>query len=45
MGTPAFAARSLQKLIDDGHDIPLVVTQPDRKKGREGGRAGTARPG
>ena len=22
MGTPAFAARSLQKLIDDGYDIP-----------------------
>lgn len=34
MGTPAFAARSLQKLIDDGYDIPLVVTQPDRKGNR-----------
>jgi methionyl-tRNA formyltransferase len=34
MGTPAFAARSLQKLIDEGHEIPLVVTQPDRKGNR-----------
>ncbi len=34
MGTPAFAARSLQKLIDEGYDIPLVVTQPDKKGNR-----------
>ena len=34
MGTPAFAARSLRKLIDEGYDIPLVVTQPDRKGNR-----------
>ena len=34
MGTPAFAACSLQKLIDDGYEIPLVVTQPDRKGNR-----------
>ena len=34
MGTPAFAARSLPKLIDEGYDIPLVVTQPDRKGNR-----------
>ena len=34
MGTPAFAARSLQKLIDEGYKIPLVVTQPDRKGNR-----------
>ncbi len=34
MGTPGFAARSLQKLIDEGHVIPLVVTQPDRKGNR-----------
>ena len=34
MGTPAFAAKSLQKLIDAGCDIPLVVTQPDRKGNR-----------
>lgn len=34
MGTPAFAARSFQKLIDEGYEIPLVVTQPDRKGNR-----------
>ena len=34
MGTPAFAAKSLQKLIDEGYEIPLVVTQPDRKGNR-----------
>ena len=34
MGTPAFAASSLQKLIDEGYDIPLVVTQPDRRGNR-----------
>ena len=34
MGTPGFAARSLQKLIDAGYEIPLVVTQPDRRGNR-----------
>ena len=34
MGTPEFAARSLEALIDAGYDIPLVVTQPDRKGNR-----------
>ena len=34
MGTPAFAARSLQKLMDEGYEIPLVVTQPDRRGNR-----------
>lgn len=34
MGTPAFAACSLQMLIDKGYEIPLVVTQPDRKGNR-----------
>lgn len=34
MGTPAFAAGSLQKLIDEGFEIPLVVTQPDRRGNR-----------
>ena len=34
MGTPAFAAKSLQKLIDEGYEIQLVVTQPDRKGNR-----------
>src|SRR5262245_63097180 len=33
-GTPQFAVPSLQKLHDAGFKIPLVVTQPDRPKGR-----------
>lgn len=34
MGTPEFAACSLKALIDAGYEIPLVVTQPDRKGNR-----------
>ena len=34
MGTPDFAAASLRKLIDEGYEIPLVVTQPDRRGNR-----------
>src|SRR6476619_5358106 len=34
MGTPAAAARSLERLIDDGHEIAAVYTQPDRPSGR-----------
>ena len=34
MGTPEFAACSLKKLIDEGYEIPLVITQPDRKGNR-----------
>jgi methionyl-tRNA formyltransferase len=33
-GTPAFAARALEALAAAGHDIPLVLTQPDRPAGR-----------
>jgi methionyl-tRNA formyltransferase len=33
-GTPAFAVPTLEKLSAAGHKIPLVVTQPDRPKGR-----------
>ena len=33
-GTPAFAVPTLQKLADAGFRIPLVVTQPDRPRGR-----------
>jgi len=33
-GTPAFAARSLQALLDSGHDVLTVYTQPDRPAGR-----------
>ncbi len=33
-GTPEFAAAALQSLIEAGHHIPLVLTQPDRPAGR-----------
>jgi methionyl-tRNA formyltransferase len=34
MGTPDFAVPALQTLIQIGYEVPLVVTQPDRPKGR-----------
>lgn len=34
MGTPDFAVPCLEKLVQDGHQILAVVTQPDRPKGR-----------
>jgi methionyl-tRNA formyltransferase len=33
-GTPEFAARALDTLIRAGHDVALVLTQPDRPAGR-----------
>lgn len=33
-GTPPFAARALQSLSAAGHEIALVLTQPDRPAGR-----------
>lgn len=33
-GTPKFAAVALQALLDHGHDVTLVLTQPDRPAGR-----------
>lgn len=36
MGTPDFAVPCLQKLIDCGHEISGVFTQPDKPKGRHG---------
>ncbi|NBR27704.1 MAG: methionyl-tRNA formyltransferase, partial [Betaproteobacteria bacterium] len=33
-GTPEFAAVALAALLDAGHDIALVLTQPDRPAGR-----------
>jgi methionyl-tRNA formyltransferase len=33
-GTPAFAVPTLQKLAEAGHSVRLVVTQPDRPRGR-----------
>ena len=34
MGTPEFAACSLRALIEAGYEIPMVVTQPDRRGNR-----------
>ena len=34
MGTPESAVPSLQRLLQDGHDIAAVWTQPDRPAGR-----------
>jgi len=33
-GTPSFAVPTLKKLVEAGHSVPLVVTQPDRPRGR-----------
>lgn len=38
-GTPRFAVPSLEHLVRAGHDVRLVVTQPDRPKGRGMGLA------
>lgn len=42
MGTPAFAVPSLQALVEAGHRVEAVVTQPDRPAGR--GMAATPPP-
>ena len=36
MGTPDFAVTTLDALVKAGYEIPLVITQPDRPKGRHG---------
>jgi methionyl-tRNA formyltransferase len=36
MGTPAFAVPSLERVIEAGHRVSAVFTQPDRPKGRGG---------
>lgn len=35
MGTPDFAVPSLQALLEEGYQVVLAVTQPDRPKGRK----------
>jgi len=39
MGTPAFAVPTLEELVAAGYEVALVVTQPDRAKGRGGALA------
>lgn len=34
LGSPQFAVPPLRMLLQEGYDIPLVITQPDRPKGR-----------
>jgi len=34
MGTPSFAVPTLERLVESGHEIAAVFTQPDRPKGR-----------
>ncbi len=33
-GTPSFAVPTLSRLVDAGSSVPLVVTQPDKPRGR-----------
>lgn len=35
LGTPETAVPALAALLDSGHDVPLVATQPDRPVGRD----------
>jgi methionyl-tRNA formyltransferase len=34
LGTPEFAVASLARLVDDGHDVAAVYSQPPRRAGR-----------
>lgn len=36
LGTPAVAARTLRGLVDAGHEVCLVVSQPDKRRVRGG---------
>ncbi|HVX21775.1 MAG TPA: methionyl-tRNA formyltransferase [Acidimicrobiales bacterium] len=37
LGTPALAVPPLEALVDAGHEVAVVVTRPDRRRGRGGG--------
>jgi methionyl-tRNA formyltransferase len=39
LGTPGFAVPTLERIAAAGYQVPLVVTQPDRPKGRAGAPA------
>ena len=34
LGTPAFAAPALERIVEKGHTVLAVITQPDRPRGR-----------
>ena len=42
MGTPDFAVPPLTALVEAGHEVAAVVTQPDKPKGS--GKAGLMTP-
>ena len=42
LGTPTFAVPTLEKILEAGHEVRTVITQPDRPKGR--GQSLTASP-
>jgi len=42
LGSPAFAVHVLDELVAHGHDVAIVVTRPDRRRGR--GEAASATP-
>ncbi len=42
LGTPAFAVPTLERIVEAGHQVLTVVTQPDRPRGR--GRQSTPPP-
>lgn len=35
MGTPAFASVALEKILKSEHKVSLVITQPDKPKGKK----------
>jgi len=39
LGTPAVAAATLRAVVEAGHRVPIVVTRPDKRRGRGGGTA------
>ena len=43
MGTPDFAVPSLNALLERGHEILAVYTQPDKPKGKGAQAAAAAR--
>src|SRR5205823_2987542 len=43
LGTPEMAVPPLRALIENGFDVALVVTRPDKRRGR-GGRGGELSP-
>ena len=41
LGTPEAAVPPLEALVEAGHDVALVVTQPDKRRGRGGATQGS----